>query len=352
MKENDDNLYRFAWSVPEAGFCWENEGKPTGKYPAVDTTPPWLIINAHPDECWAQGYFPLEEQPLLFRVFSKLDGSPDNILDFANKYGNLSYSNQITRDSIEIWENETTPDLKHKKGEKYISGSLTPGVSLIRWRRSIQEMASLLEVWDLIQDVRVIDLEKYIKWWPDGLGVSFQWENKKLGWKTNEIIATANQFPEYFTKWEKKNKAFKLEKAARLLLALKINKTLHGKISPYTTLDEDGKMESYLMPNDLLSAMWLQFQWAVTGKKKFRRCSICQNWMEVTDNRKSKTTHVKCSKNQYAEERRKAIAMWEQGKTIEEIVNEINKDKDESDKKREPDKIMDWIEKHKEGNGL
>lgn len=79
--------------------------------------------------------------------------------------------------------------------------------------------------------------------------------------------------------------------------------------------------------------------------KRFVRCDICQKWMEVTDNRKSKTTHVKCSKNQYAGDRRKAIALWGQGKTIEEIVNEINEAKEDSSKKRKPEQIRGWIEK-------
>ena len=81
-----------------AGYAWHDKPKDAESY-FVDrhlignsrqTTTPSAHDHVMGRESRANAYDPFIEEPALFRIFARLESTEESILDFANKYGDIS----------------------------------------------------------------------------------------------------------------------------------------------------------------------------------------------------------------------------------------------------------------------
>jgi hypothetical protein len=69
---------------------------------------------------------------------------------------------------------------------------------------------------------------------------------------------------------------------ARVFVQRTANAFLRGHVSFELVYDLDvGHHATELVPDSLLSALWLQFALAIAEDKRFRRCKQCGRWFQV-----------------------------------------------------------------------
>lgn len=84
--------------------------------------------------------------------------------------------------------------------------------------------------------------------------------------------------------------------AGLMLLQDKINDSLLSAVRPTLIYEEEAtKLKSYLIPYDLLAALWTEFYLEVSGQKDFKRCEICGRWEDVTNRNKNWKVHPPCA---------------------------------------------------------
>ena len=59
-----------------------------------------------------------------------------------------------------------------------------------------------------------------------------------------------------------------------------------------------GSRSPQFVAKNLLGAIWLQFSQIVSGEVRLKRCAVCKRYMDVTDNRSTKTKHYKCARRE------------------------------------------------------
>ena len=120
-------------------------------------------------------------------------------------------------------------------------------------------------------------------------------EEKRPALMLDEPIADArDQYRELFKRW----KYGEVLAPARLYLTEQINKKmkkLAGNLSLRLFMDEKEELRGFIVPYSLLAAMWLGLYQAITGERRVRQCEICGEYMDVTENRKTKRMHDRCS---------------------------------------------------------
>src|SRR4029077_19859608 len=96
------NIAEFEWWVPPRGYVWADEPVlvpimpiPPGASEECDLTGhyfPGLAEASHGADEHGRWYVPTSG---LFRTFSELDGSQDEVLTFVNRYGRLGLRDPI-----------------------------------------------------------------------------------------------------------------------------------------------------------------------------------------------------------------------------------------------------------------
>lgn len=86
----------------------------------------------------------------------------------------------------------------------------------------------------------------------------------------------------------------------------------------------------HLLPEDLITALWVQFSDAVSGGKEYARCKECGAWFE-TSLPAARKTRVYCSDNckvrSYLERKETAIRLKAEGKTVKQIADQLGTDR-------------------------
>ena len=85
---------------------------------------------------------------------------------------------------------------------------------------------------------------------------------------------------------------------AQMVIQKLINKKLSVSeypVTPKLLMDKNNNLKQYLVPQNLLSAMWFQFFQAASGERKFKKCEICHKWEDVTEKRSSWSMHPNCA---------------------------------------------------------
>jgi len=85
---------------------------------------------------------------------------------------------------------------------------------------------------------------------------------------------------------------------AKLYLDRLINKRIQEQVSPrlVSPLEAEDKPSLSFFPKHLLGCLWLQLARAITGNKQFRRCVVCQTFIEIsTDQTGSREGKKTCS---------------------------------------------------------
>jgi hypothetical protein len=123
-----------------------------------------------------------------------------------------------------------------------------------------------------------------------------------------------------------------------------INAHLNGKATPRLIYHLDlGKRVLQIIPDNLLSAMWLQFAQAIDGNGKHRACKECGKWFEISgEDTGFRINRVFCSdpckSRDYRKRKEQAQHLKAEGKSFKDIAKELDTD---------IETIKKWVAKRK-----
>src|SRR5262249_15950390 len=107
----------------------------------------------------------------------------------------------------------------------------------------------------------------------------------------------------------------------------KVSEKLNGRVAVKLLWDRQaGRNALDILPQDLMTAMVLQFTAAVAFGKSFRQCRECGKWFELAPalNRSSRfTCSNDCRKKSYRKRQTQARQLHTAGKSFREIAKEL-----------------------------
>jgi hypothetical protein len=230
--ETDPFIFR--WSVSEGGYEWtEGIDQKLRLYPRV--VPGALIAHYTPETG-------------LYREFVSIRPARDDIRQFAEKYGDI----------FDQWDFRCLP----------AHGGLRGGTALERWKAKIEDMRSLVEIWDQTQDEkRHPELKKIIIQTKNGISYRQRGTDHPLGhaFDQRDIMSYAL----CALQWE-------------------VNRRLADKdtptfVTPRLTWTPDARPRQRIIfqPSNLLSAMWVRFAQTIAGEAKLKQCAVCSVYFQV-----------------------------------------------------------------------
>jgi hypothetical protein len=236
----------------------------------------------------------LQSKTLMFQKFAETVPNEKAILDFANKYGRL------TRGETEV----TTP--KFPSGSKPVRGCQNlqeliigaaqgvptlPAESLAFWKNEILEMWRIFKVWDWLRHKNYASLRKVITWNDDASAVWYElpvW-NYAPSSMSKGVVATSSN-PKIFKRFKRTDSCLPAQFLVQKLVNNKLKQLEEkglGSIQPRLLMNIKDKTEPYLVPTNLLAALWLQFYQAVCGERPYKRCEVCGAWEDVLELREA-----------------------------------------------------------------
>jgi len=241
-------------------------------------------------------YLPLNH-PELFRVFSSLEPSDTEILNFANRYGLLAEDSVFGTDE---------PTLGFV------------GLSLDFCKQQIAVMNEAVTLWTQ-QKKNDPKLAKVIRWRKDAVVYSGRFRGITL--------VDGDRHPHWLKRWKRG------ETKGPALMALQhiINDYIFQHVGSRLLWNESGTaMDAYFVPRNLMGAMWLQFARALIWPKKHRPCEVCGRVMEISTDphsqvRKRADTSVcgdKC-RSQKRRDKEKSIGLRLDGYSLNRIRRKV-----------------------------
>jgi len=243
IREVRTDPFIFRWPVSIAGYEWL-ESKMDGGLRLIARDEPGAGIR-------------LEEPPnKLFRDFAALIPTEDEIRDFANAHGDLFRTYDGIQDIV-VRKNQTA----------------TYGTSLESWKKAIQDMRQLVELWDHIQYRRITRLRRLIDM--DKNGISYSIGGRWVLLAHKEILLTAPM-----SRFSPRDVIL----PARYALQKEVNRRLADPSTltvPELAWTPDNFHRLIFRPSNLLAALWLQFAQELTGEFKLKACEVCGKPIQV-----------------------------------------------------------------------
>lgn len=298
----DGTLY-FRWQVALGGYCWLDLDAPSGKLRVMAT--------GLADGLWTTEYRPLEDPDTsgLFRIFAEAEDSEAGFLAFANKYGSLlerGDPGETSMFTVQGWPG-------HEPGAGW-------GERLETWATEVHDMRRCVQLWDALRNQNLPMLRDSMEVHCERAGGA--WVVPRDGGQhvyLPEEVAT--QAP-----------GVDLVKAAYIYIAALSNERLGEHTAPRLLYSPKKQRPLvFLMPRNLLGALWLQFAKAVEGNKVYHRCQGpgCGQWYEV-DPDKNRTSKLFCStacrSKAYRERKADAVRRYGEGQSLEEIATALGSD--------------------------
>ena len=337
LKHIEDHLSYFTWLKADKGYYWDDgaqlikELKDVNKtefgdiafIPKVKTedgldkqkaSPPYLIKK--PETTGFHRNKVLEQHTKLFIEFSEIELSQEGILRFADKYGMLTHGEALFTPKYshkegegEPWKHGVGALLHQKKGLIYAG---VYGESFSFWKREIEHIKQTIQFWEWYKGENVAALRKVVYWTDD-------WKAVKYTWGDKDTLSNYTKAKDYIKDYEAKDIKFQsssndiasneispkifstfmhgdLLLPAQYLVQSRINNKLNKHITKTKLLwNNKNKLVLYLMPETLLGAIWFQFARAAAGEREYRRCSICDQLADVTDNQRNWSKHPDCA---------------------------------------------------------
>ena len=229
----------FRWTVNEGGYEWleGKDGKPR-LYPRMV---PGARIAVYAPE------------PGLYQEFAAVRSSQEGIRQFVEKYGDL----------FDRWDIMHTP----------ARGGLLGGTSLEGWKVKIEDMRSLVDIWDQIQEEgRHPELKRII--------VRTDKEISYVRGGTNHTLARLGETSRFDPR----------DTVSYALCALQweVNRRLADTetpclVVPQLTWTSDARPHQRITfrPSNLLAEMWLRFAQTIVGEFGLKRCAVCSRYFQV-----------------------------------------------------------------------
>lgn len=337
----------FLWSNHEDGYFWKEMRGVNNESPnLVDNSTGTYLMAKQPLKPLIY-YNPLNDKPTLFEEFANLlkdDGSllidqsdyenenrfKAKCLEFANKYGWLGLNTLVTEiDNEERYTNQI--------GERFDT-----------WLDEAKDMFMVNQLWvhlskghsgflddlvlwekDLETNIIMKSLEQNAQVYRERkrnlVRVSFLYRAKSRD--SIETLREKRLIGEAITFENVQLMPFKFSDskgAATYLILNIINSKIQGTVSPQLIYGPMWELKPIFVPNNLLSAMWLQLYQAVSGLKNFTRCVICEGLIERNEkSRSTKKAHTKCANRANMQVSRKIEKLLDEGQSVEYIFNEV-----------------------------
>ncbi len=267
-------------------------------------------------------YHPLEEEPTLFLKFAACATDLPSILDFANQYGCLR---EVSTDSqFRLVRHFFMADFSLVRKRFPLRNEYDLD-SLDFWRNEIEDMRKTVQIWEWLSEQNESQLAQIIKWKEtdsDFIQPFIEWDRNYIassysyGGSDSPLVETFGQgdanslyspLGDYssFIPGD-------LFLPARYLIQNRINEKMI-RFPSYIQLaaNDEGDVVNCIQPRNLLAAMWLQFFAVIGGTKKVKRCSVCGEWEDVSNNRSTWTKHPECAA-------REKTARYRQKKQLED----------------------------------
>jgi len=251
-------------------------------------------------------YHPLEEEPTLFLKFAACGQDEESILDFASRYGCLRETS--TDPQFKLVRHLFLPDFSLLR-KRFPLRNEQELDSLQFWGNEIEDMKKTVQIWEWLMEGNVSKLTSIIRWKEtesDFVQPYIEWDREYIT-STGTSIHPETSLPEAFAAGDVYAMYSPLGDyscfvpgdvfmPARYLIYNRINEKLI-KYPSYMQLtgDDRGQVVNCIQPRNLLAAMWLQFLAVLSGAKKVKRCAVCGEWEDVTNNRSTWSKHPECA---------------------------------------------------------
>jgi hypothetical protein len=352
------DVVSFTWPVATEGYCWEEvrvEGKvrdrmvarlPPGHVGRLPST--YWVIRRNTNRSGIPGTrdtHPLDEYPALFRSFAGLNPTDrDALLAFANTHGLLGVIINVA----------LRPGDKVPAAGEPCSDVLPFGhdrESAAEWTHAVTHMKRAVEWWDLIVRRDAEAMSRHLtrarpaqavapEYVEDFGTVRFTAPTHSDGWfydshpglPDDDESAKQIRVREYCAPADADILA-----AGTALLWTWINRRLERKISvrvaPARTT---GQPVMHMVPNTLLTALWLQFARAITGNKQYRSCRECGEWFELSGDDDGRTARREfcsdpCKSRDYRRRKNRTLALSAERLTPKQIASQLKAEGMETD---------------------
>jgi len=246
----------------------------------------------------------LQDETMMFILFAETSPDRQGILDLANKYGMLTRGEtQVRTPLYQEGQGPKGPFVtKVNTNETYYYA--VPAESLSFWKREIIDMWRLFKVWDWWKQARdhgdYSSLRRVIKWKDDTSAVLYtlpSWDSESLEYTPGErqdippdlsvgnLADKDNNRPEIFKRFKRNSLLLPAQYLVQRLVNEKLQKLEQkgiATIRPRLLMNIKNKTEPYLVPSNLLAALWLQLYQAVCGERPYKRCEVCGAWEDVS----------------------------------------------------------------------
>jgi Homeodomain-like domain len=292
-------MVAFFWEVPLGGFRWLDASAVAGGTPQrwlTEAIPVGLAVDV-------RRYSPLDEYPALFRTFADTPLTEDGISRFANQFGGLG-----------AWE-----QIRLTAGPELVMGMGEPRHI---WMNEIDAMRRAAQLWDAVRHRDTLWFQQHVRVEPkssEEIWVSYLEEGVLYH---REVIG-----PDLagFVR------PHDVRRPTLLFVQKMINMRLWEHTAPRILYDprRDG-LGVYLVPKNLLGALWLQCARAVDANKDYRRCGGgCGRWMEISLD--AHRTHRRfcsdaCRNKAYRDRQVEAQRLYREGLPVDQIAQQLGAD--------------------------
>lgn len=242
-----EHLEQFTWDrATGRGYQWQWLKTTEAKRVRMLTFP--TPYGSEPIE-WIS---PMDICASLIRFLAETEPTETGILNFANAYGLLVAA-------------EIAAPLD--------GGMAYRGNPISTWKVAISEARDANQIWRAVQAGDKKALSKMVKW-KSRTHVNFVWGERG---ETN--IAQPENHPDALAIFEPGDVVL----PARIMLQRLINVQMQKHVSPQILWSAAEERQGlYLVPHDLLGAIWLQFAEEIDQRKMIARCAVCRTWFERT----------------------------------------------------------------------
>jgi hypothetical protein len=353
------DVFSFLWSVPESGYQWVqarafvNEGgaPPNQLRPdsRANAALGWALTDglAIGQRYVVRQYSPLKMFTGLYRTFAELPFEDRGaLLAFANEYGDLGI-----RRPLSLTGRDEPPHFRGVRGDLHED-----------WVREIDAMRRAVAIWDMVDRRDAAGVARFVRWEEAEYAEDGRTETKAAGWFYDShpdlpspqvdlrkgAPTHPGRFIQMITPVLDLFKPGDVLAPASFLVQRWINEHLKGKAAPCLVYHLDlGKRALQIIPNNLLSAMWLQFAQAIAANKgyaDYRACRECGKWFELSHKQADHRTVRRqfcsdpCKSRDYRRRKERAQQLKAEGKPLKDIAKELDTD---------AETIKKWVGKRK-----
>jgi hypothetical protein len=344
-----EELIGYRWIVPAPGFSWRRR-RPM----QPDALPSSLrgVSGSEPELRWslareggkriltydsvAEGrrgtFSPFAPESALYRRFAETPPSREGILGFVNEYGLLGAGPLSS-----LRRGDATPP-------KVDPVELTE----LYWARQIRALKELVDLVDLCDRGDEDGLSNLVRWnnkqskvtyYPPRLG---HFDLSKDPADLEVVIAVARWHDDESHKSPLGDLFSRFTPGDAILPALvhvqrEVDKRINDNGIRPRLLWDDGRLHIRCIPETLLQALWLGFADSLRDKFSYTFCGACGGWVRIGRKGSRKDRQYcsdACRAQAQRERRQSAYDMHLQGKTIQEIAQDVGS---------QPEVVERWI---------